>query len=207
MGSAKAVDCVLLAAGASVRMGEPKLMLPLGERTIFEVVLASHLASSLRGICAVVPGWLPGFREMAERHKSGRLKLVELDEPGPMSGSLKAGWQCVERAWKPDGIMISLADKPLVAAKTIDQLIARYVGGKREICVPVYAGKWGHPVVLSSRLGAEIMALQGDRGAIDVLTADRARVDELEVESDGIIIDVDTAEDVGELRTRLGLNG
>jgi CTP:molybdopterin cytidylyltransferase MocA len=40
-----------------------------------------------------------------------------------------------------------------------------------------------------------------------VLTADRTRVDEVEVESDGIIIDVDTAEDVEELRTRLGLNG
>jgi molybdenum cofactor cytidylyltransferase len=207
MGGTKAVDCVLLAAGASVRMGEPKLMLPLGEKTIFEVVLASHLASSLRRICAVVPGWLPGFREVARRQGTGRLDLVELDVPGAMSESLKAGWQRVERAWKPDGVMISLADKPLVAAKTIDHLIECFAGGDHEICVPVYAGKWGHPVILSSRLGPEIMALQGDRGAIDVLTADRTRVDEVEVESDGIIIDVDTAGDVEELRTRLGLNG
>jgi molybdenum cofactor cytidylyltransferase len=207
MGRAKAIDCILLAAGASVRMGEPKLMLPLGEKTIFEVVLASHLASSLGGICVVVPGWLPGFREVAQRHATARLNLLELSEPGPMSESLKAGWQWVERAWKPDGVMISLADKPLVAAKTIDLLIERFTRGDHEICVPVYAGAWGHPVVLSSRLGPEIMALEGDRGAIDILTADRARVDEVEVDNDGVVIDVDTAEDVDELRTRLGLNG
>ena len=144
---------------------------------------------------------------MARRHPAHRLHLVELDKPGPMSMSLKAGWQWVEHAWKPDGVMISLADKPLVAAKTIDHLISCFVSGARAIYVPVYGGTWGHPVIVSARLGPEIMALEGDRGAIEVLKADPARLEEVEVASDGVIIDVDTAEDVEALRTRLGLNG
>jgi molybdenum cofactor cytidylyltransferase len=207
LAGAKAVDGILLAAGSSARMGSPKLLLPLGERTIFEVVLASHLASSLRGICVVVPQWLAGFREAASRHRSDRLHLLELEGPGPMSASLKAGWQWVERAWKSDGVMISLADKPLVSAKTIDRMIERYRRGKSEIYVPVYAGSWGHPVILSSALGAEIMALEGDRGAIDVLKADASRVEQVEIDNDGVVIDIDTAEDMDELRTRLGLDG
>ena len=206
MGDARVVGGMLLAAGASVRMGQPKLMLPLGEKTIFEVVLASHLASSLRGVCAVVPGWLTGFRVAAQKHAGERLGLVELDEPGPLSRSIKAGWQWVERTWRPDGVMISLADKPLMTTRTIEQVIECYARGTHEICVPVYAGQWGHPVVVSLRLGSEIMALEGDRGAMEVLKADPSRVREVEVESDGIIFDIDTAEDVEELRTRLGLN-
>jgi len=207
MAGATAVDCILLAAGASARMGQPKLLLPLGNATILDVVLASHLASSLGRICAVVPGWLAGFRDLAVKAKGGRLELVEMREPGPMSASLKAGWEWVVRTGKPDGIMISLADKPLVTAATIDSMIEFYGSAGGAICVPAYHGRRGHPVILSPRLGPEIMALEGDRGAIDIMTADPGRVVEIEVASDGVILDVDTAEDVAALRARLGLNG
>jgi molybdenum cofactor cytidylyltransferase len=203
----RTVDCILLGAGASERLGRPKLLLPLGEKTVFEVVLAAHLASTVGRVCAVVPGWLAGFRETALGRDGGRLKLVEMDCPSPMSRSLQAGWRWVAEAWQPDGIMISLADKPLVTARTIDRVVAAFAEGRREIVVPVYEGWRGHPVVVSSRLGAEIMALGGDRGAADVLAADPGRVEEVPVETDGILIDMDTAEDVVEIRKRLGLNG
>lgn len=207
MAKVRTVDCILLGAGASARLGRPKLLLPLGEKTVFEVVLASHLASSLRRVCAVVPGWLAGFLEVAGGEAGGRLKLLEMECPCPMSESLRAGWQWVEEAWKPDGVMISLADKPLVTTGTIDRMVAAYDASAREICVPVYAGRRGHPVVVSSRLGGEILALRGDRGAADVLAADPGRVEEIEVASDGILLDLDTAEDVLEMRKRFGLNG
>jgi molybdenum cofactor cytidylyltransferase len=203
----KTVDCVLLGAGASVRLGQPKLLLPLGEKTVLEIVLANHLASSVRRICAVVPGWLAGFREITRNQEGGRLKVLEMECPCSMSDSLRRGWQWVGEAWKPDGVMISLADKPLVTTQTINLVMAAYAAGDREIVAPVYAGRRGHPVILSSRLGPEILALEGDRGAADVLAADPSRVAEIEVASDGILIDMDTAEDVLELKKRLGFDG
>jgi len=208
----RTVDCILLGAGASERLGRPKLLLALGERTVFEVVLASHLASSVRGVCAVVPGWLAGFREITrELEAAGRggasLKLLEMDCPCPMSQSLKAGWQWVAETWRPDGIMISLADKPLVTAGTIGRVAAAFSRGGRDIVAPVYGGRRGHPVVISARLGPEVMALEGDRGAAEILAADPDRVEEVAVATDGILIDMDTAEDVLAIRKRLGVNG
>lgn len=205
MAAVKTVDCILLAAGASERLGRPKLLLPVGEKTVLELVLASHLASSVRRICAVVPGWLAGFREVTGDDRGGRLKVLELECPCVMSASLQAGWRWVRDAWHPDGVMISLADKPLVTTRTIDQMIAAFDASARQICVPVYGGRRGHPVVLDSRLGSEVLSLSGDRGAADVLSADPGRVEEVEVASDGVLLDIDTAEDVLEMRKRLGL--
>jgi len=202
----KTVDCVLLAAGTSSRMGEPKLLLPLGGSTIFEAVLANHLASSLGLVCAVVPAWVPGFAQRAGEG-GGRAVLLEMDAPCPMSQSLKSGWAWVCERRDPGGVMISLADKPLVSAATIDALVAAYRGTWRPICVPTYRGAWGHPVILNPALGPEVMALAGDRGAIEILERHRGEIEEVPVESDEVIFDVDSAEDLAALTARWQARG
>lgn len=249
-------------------MGVPKLLITVGTGagggggmggTLFEATLASHLASRLRRICAVVPGWIPGFDDIAERYKEKlqenqeethrsrdleghketrdqkhvekrkdrrrekqegeylaahreprrgeRVKFLKMEKPVPMSESLKAGWTWVVTNLKPDGVMISLADKPLVAAETIDIIIDAYGASDREICVPTYRGTRGHPVIISSSLGAEVMALEGDRGAGQVLAARRDRITEVAVASDSVVFDVDSSDDVEALKARLGAIG
>lgn len=190
-----------------MRMGRPKLLIPLGSGTVFEATLACHLASRVRSICAVVPGWVPGFANVAERHECERVKFLRIDKPAPMSESLKSGWGWVTANLKPDAVMISLADKPLVSAETIDMIIANYTASGREICVPVYRGTWGHPVIMSSSLGREVMALEGDRGAGEILAARRDRLAEVPVATDTVVFDVDASDDVRALRARLGASG
>lgn len=202
-----AIDCVLLGAGASTRMGEPKLLVSLGEKTVFETALANHLASSIRLVCAVVAGWLPGFAPIVRKNRDERVRFLGMMEPCPMSQSLKSGWSWVESNWKPDAVMISLGDKPLVTSETIDLLIGSYISGGRGILVPTYHGTWGHPVIVSSSLGEEIMHLDGDRGALEVLTAHRDLICEVPVDSDEVVFDVDSSEDIVLLKKRLGLNG
>lgn len=180
--------------------------------TVFEMALANHLASRVRSVCAVIPGWIPGFDEAAEkqlkrRRAAARLALVKMDKPAAMSASLKAGWAWVAANLGPDAVMISLADKPLVDAATIDLVIDAYQASDREICVPVYRGTRGHPVIIGSSLGEEVMALEGDRGAERVLAARRDRVTEVRVASDAILFDVDSGGDVETLRARLGALG
>jgi molybdenum cofactor cytidylyltransferase len=200
-----AIDCVLLAAGDSTRMGRPKLLLPLGDRTIFETVLDAYGASSVRKVCAVVPGWLEGFARIAGERACERLEFVARQR-GPMSESLKSGWAWVARG-RPEAVAIGLADKPLVRTETIDSVLESYRAGGRRICVSTYRGVWGHPVVLDSSLGDEVMRLEGDSGAREVLRAHRDEVLEVPAAGDEVTFDVDTAEDVLRLRARLGLNG
>jgi len=201
----KTVDCILLGAGRSARMGSPKLLAPLGDRTLFETVLTSYTASSLRSVCAVVAGWLPGFAAIAARYENERVHFLQIARPCVMSESLKTGWTWVQEHQRPDGVMISLADKAAVGTETIDLMVRSYSAGDHAICVPVHAGRWGHPVVISSSLGEEILRIEGDRGAVEVLAAHRSEVREIPVETDEVLFDIDSAADLAALKARLGL--
>jgi molybdenum cofactor cytidylyltransferase len=197
------IDCVLLAGGSSKRMGEPKLLIEMEGRTLFEHVLGVHLASSVRRICAVVPGWLRGFEELVTRLASDRVEFAILEREGVMSESLKAGWKHVVTGEKPDAVMISLADKPLVTSEIIDAVIDGFRGYECEICLPVFGGERGHPVIVSVTLEGDVLSLEGDNGARTVVGKHPERVVEVPVDSDGILVDVDTHGDLEEVRRRL----
>ncbi len=169
---------------------------------MFEHALAAHLASAVRGVCAVVPGWLEGFAAVMERMRSDRVDFVVLEKECEMSRSLKDGWKHIMEKRRPDAVMISLADKPLVTSEVIDLLMERFAAGGCGICVPVFEGKRGHPVILSADFGDEILALEGDRGAKSIVEAHGECVVEVAVDSDGVLVDVDTRKDLDEVRRR-----
>lgn len=199
------IDCVLLAGGSSKRMGEPKMLLSLDGTTLFEYVIDRHLGSSLRRVCAVVPGWLAEFNDLIERSGSERLAFVRLPRECGMSESLKTGWNHVIKTWRPDAVMISLADKPLVTPGIIDSVIGGFEHSRCRICVPVFDGRPGHPVILRADLDGEVRRLEGDRGARSLIEANRDDVCEWPVDSNAILVDVDTHDDLEELKTRLRL--
>jgi molybdenum cofactor cytidylyltransferase len=199
------VDCLLLAAGGSQRMGQPKLLLEVGGHgTILEIVLLSHLASSVRRICAVTAGWLDGFDDIVSRYGSERLEFIKIAGPCPMSESLKTGWRWLKTETKPDGVMISLADKPLVTADTVNLMVRTFRESGKGICVPVHDGEWGHPVVIASSFGDEIMQLTSDQGAREVLLRHRDEIEEVKIDSDEVLVDVDRLSDMDIIRSRFG---
>jgi len=200
------VACVLLGAGMSSRMGKPKLLMRVGGKTVFEIALANHVESSVTSICAVIAGWIPGFGEIAKGNAGDRVEFAEIAAPCPMSDSLKYGWRRLQDGENPGAVMISLADKPLVGPVTIDTLIEAYLKTDKPICVPVYEGTWGHPVIISSRLDSEIMELKGDHGAKELLERHREEVGEVDIDSDEVIVDVDNIDDWDILRSRLQPN-
>jgi molybdenum cofactor cytidylyltransferase len=197
------IDCLLLAGGSSARMGKPKLLLDLGGRTLFEHVLGVHRASSARRICAVVPGWIEGFGEIAAARASRRVSFAVLAGECEMSESLKTGWRRLMDTGMPDGVMISLADKPLVTTDVIDRVIERFKDSECDICLPVFRGERGHPVILRGTLHEDVMNLEGDRGARAVVDGHTGCVEEVAVDSDCILVDVDTPGDLEKVRRRL----
>jgi molybdenum cofactor cytidylyltransferase len=190
----------------SSRMGKPKLLMRIGGKTVFEIALANHVESSVSSICAVIAGWIPGFGEIAAACAGERVEFAGIAAPCPMSDSLKYGWRRLQDGVKPGAVMISLADKPLVGPGTINTLIQAYLKTDKPICVPVYEGKWGHPVIISSRLDSEIMELKGDHGAKELLERHRDEVEQVDIDSDEVIVDVDNIDDWDTLRTRLQPN-
>jgi molybdenum cofactor cytidylyltransferase len=187
-------------------MGKPKLLMRVGGKTIFEIALEHHIESSVSSICAVIAGWIEGFGDIAAGYAGDRVEFAAIARPCPMSDSLKYGWTRLQDRVKPRAVMISLADKPLVGPAAIDRLIEAYLKSDKPICVPVYEGRRGHPVIISSRLDSAIMELEGDQGARELLARHPDEVEQVDVDSDEVLIDVDSIEDWDILKSRLQSN-
>ncbi len=204
--AAGALEAILLAAGESRRMGYPKPLLRLGSRTFIEVLVAAMLPSVARLI--VVVGAHAGAVRGAISFDP-RVAVVENSDylRGQLS-SIKVGLAHV----RPDaaGVLIHLADHPMVTADTFAAVIDGYrrAGGRWRhawapaarpqgcIAIARYQGRRGHPVLFSRELFGELAAAPEDQGARVVVAADPARVAYVDVNDAGVVIDLDTPEDL-----------
>lgn len=114
--------------------------------------------------------------------------LEDAGHPG-MGDSIAAAVRATADA---AGWMILPGDLPLVQPRTLRELATALPG--REVVVPVYQGRRGHPVRFAAGLGPALMALSGDRGAADI--ARRSGISELAVADAGCVTDIDTVQDL-----------
>lgn len=193
------VAAVILAAGLSRRLGQPKLLLPLGggsliRRATEQVIAAGggqwkEVVIVLGHEAARVQQELEGF--------SVRTVFNPRFEMG-MSASLIAGLQAVTPP--AAGAMVLLGDQPLVSTEVIRSMLAAFRKSDRPIIAPAYGGVMGNPVLFSRSLFSELMAVEGDKGGRDVVMRDPERVETLAFEADLAPRDVDTWQDYEILR-------
>ena len=183
---------ILLAAGASRRMGsQNKLLSDLNGKTMIEVVATELINSKLSHII-VVTG-----------HESEKIKaaLTSLDlnfihnheyQRG-LSTSLKTALEIIPK--DTDGIIVCLGDMPLIKAMHIDKLIDAFnpIEGN-SICVPVYGRKRGNPIVWSNEYLTQIRSIDGDIGAKNILDEHIEQITEVPMEENAVLFDIDTPE-------------
>ncbi|MBI4295569.1 MAG: molybdenum cofactor cytidylyltransferase [Chloroflexi bacterium] len=185
------ISAVILAAGESKRMGEPKLLLPLGGKTILEQTVDNFLDSNVDEVIVVV-----GYRadQMIELLRSRPIKpVLNPDYRQGMSTSIAAGLRLVGKS--SQAIMIALADQPFIGSKTINHLIETFVTNEKGIAIPTYQGKRGHPVTFADRYRVELLGLRGDSGGRGIIERHPDDVLEIPVTCEGVCIDIDAAED------------
>jgi molybdenum cofactor cytidylyltransferase len=183
---------ILLAAGRGRRFdpsgGQDKLMqlLPGGERVA--VASARHLLQALPTVQAVVR---PGAGQLGEILDGLGCRVETcLQADTGMAASLVAGLKLTRDA---DAWLIALADMPHLKAGTLDALLAALRGGA-DIVQPYRQGAGGNPVGFSRRHLAQLLELDGDRGARALLQ--QHEVTKVEVDDDGIFRDIDTVSDL-----------
>ena len=190
-------SAVILAAGASRRLGHNKLCLRVDGEAVIRKTVRFFLEAEV-GEVAVVTGF---ERERIERELAGLPVSFfhnESHEDG-MSASIKAALPILSRS---DRVYFHLGDKPFVEGDIIDGVTAAYETGQYSIIVPVHEGIKGHPVLVNMRrhLGA-VRLIKGEGGLRDFIEAHRPDVYFLEA-GIGTILDLDTEEDVESLRRR-----
>ena len=109
-----------------------------------------------------------------------------------MGASLAHG---VDASRGADGWLIALADMPLIKSATIAAIVSELEAG-RSLVAPAFQGQRGHPVGLSKRFGAQLLALDGDAGARDIIAAHKAELVLIECDDAGVLQDIDRREDL-----------
>lgn len=183
---------VVLAAGASRRMGADKLWLPIEGKPIVVRVLDAVADATLDDWRVVVRDPAPFAGHVGEE----RL-LVHPDPDQGMGSSLAIGAAWAAQNHPEAGLMVVLADMPWLTAGDLDILVAAFGFAEgKDIVAPVTDGKRGHPVLFPADLVPELAVLTGDRGARDVIERNAVRVSEVRTPIEAFLRDVDEPADL-----------
>lgn len=138
-----------------------------------------------------------GHEERALRDALGDRKARFVSNPDWKEGlasSLKAGVAALPTA--AAGALIVLADMPLLQETTLQTLKDRFTAGdSAQIVYPTYKGRQGNPVLFPARFFADILNLQGDRGARELLKKYAPDTVAVPIKSREVLLDCDTEED------------
>ena len=191
------IAALILAAGRSTRMGANKLLEILHEKP-----LVRHVADAARASHASPLIIVTGHeRERLAASLSGidAIFIHNPDYAEGLSTSLRAGLAALPQ--ECDGAVILLGDMPLVTPEIINALIAAAPRNAAKLAaVPVANGEWGNPVLLMRDAFADVSTLEGDAGARKYLMQHRARVIEVPVDDESVLVDLDTPEALARAR-------
>ena len=182
---------VILAAGTSSRLGRPKQMLALGDRTVLQHVVDAAGAADLDDI-VVVLGHRADEVEASLRLPASARVVVNLEYGSGQASSLRAGLRALGAENR--ATMVLLGDQPGVSPEAIGAVAAAYRRTGGPVVQASYGGRPGHPVLLDRRVWPEVDDVSGDIGARDLLAGHPEWVVTAEVPGDPPP-DLDTWED------------
>ena len=188
---------ILPAAGASRRMGRPKLLLPVGGRP-----MVAGVVEALRGggVGEVVLVTAPGDEALqAWAREAGVALAINPDPERGMLSTIREGIAALGGsaglARRGEILLVSPADLPNLRAGTVAELLRRMTETGAPIGVPIFHGKRGHPLAIAPRLIPEIDSLDLNVGLKQVRDRHEAELLEVQTEDSGAIQDVDTPEE------------
>ena len=191
------VGLVILAAGASARLGQPKQLLPYRGRTLLRHAAETAVASNCRPVVVVLGAHvaqLEGEVQDLPVHVAENPRWIL-----GMSTSLHAGLGLLTTLQPEVGAaVITLCDQPLLSVRTIHALVKAHRDARHLIVASEYGGVLGVPALFDRTLFGELLALTGTDGAKQIIA--RHPADVCGVPFPEGAMDIDTPEDYDQLR-------
>ena len=190
------ISAVILAAGESRRMGKQnKLLLPIGGEALLVKLVTSVCASDVGQVLVVI-----GHEAEKIRRELNEFPLNFVYNPNfseGMTTSIQYGVKVASH--ECDGLLICLGDMPFINTSEINKLIHAYVKnrikGEGLIVVPVFKRQRGNPVLFSIEFRNDILEHKKESGCKEVIMKNSDSVMEIEMDTENMILDVDTMED------------
>lgn len=188
------ICAILLAAGASRRMGTNKLLLPYGDESVIRHILKTLREGGVNEI-VVVTGNDPQVLHDELRGFSVRFAHNADFETGMLS-SVRCGLKSLPDTC--EAALVALGDHPTLDAGVIRRMIAAKRFGA-QIVVPSFHGRRGHPLLISMSFADSIMTRYENCGLRGLLQEYAPMVVEIECDNNGATLDMDTREDYAAL--------
>jgi molybdenum cofactor cytidylyltransferase len=195
------ISGIILAAGASSRMGQAKAALPFGGsgETVLSRIVSTFLAGGVPRLIVVSGAHIDAVRRAMPSHET-RAHVIE--HPGWTQGqlsSLLAGLEAVEDSLL-EAVLVTPVDVPLVSARTVAAVIGAWRRTRAPIVRPANGARHGHPVMFDRSVFDDLRTADPNVGAKAVFALHRDRVLNVEVDDAGAFEDIDTPGDYEKLR-------
>ncbi|WP_190808688.1 NTP transferase domain-containing protein [Flagellimonas sp. S3867] len=190
----KSIAVLILAAGASTRMnGMIKQLLPWGKTTLLENTVRH--AKGVSDSIYVVLG--AQFEKILESVSIDAEVIRNFNWESGMGSSVSYGLKHILEREKPDGVMLMVADQPLMDTAYLSQLIQDFTETESKIVATAYQNGAGVPAIFDNSLFSELKDLQAEFGARKIIKKYKEHVQL--INPNGKEIDIDTREKYSQL--------
>jgi molybdenum cofactor cytidylyltransferase len=187
---------IVLAAGASERMGASKPLLKIGDTTFLEHVLDQlDEAPGIAAVVVVLGARAPLIKEQVDLGRAVAIQHRGYKEG--MFSSVRAGARALIRKL-PDltGALVCLVDMPLVEAETYARIAAAYQPDRDDVVIAAFQGEAGHPILLSralvERLADVSLAAPAEETLADFIDAHAERRRFVDAQDPNVLININT---------------
>lgn len=192
------IGIVILAAGASTRLGQPKQLLLYQGQSLIEHIATVALASPCQPVVVVLGAYAS---QITPKLKGYNIQIAYNQQWSTgMASALKCGLATMQgMVSNLDAVIVLLCDQPFVSPDFIHELIKAYKRNNNSIIASQYGNVIGVPALFDQTLFPELTQLEGNRGAQKIiLNSDPSRVFTIPFPKG--LIDIDAPEDLNNLR-------
>ncbi len=186
------IAILILAAGASTRMGSVKQLLPWNNSTLLENAISMAVKTTARDVITVLGANASVIQEKIKI--KGSILLKNQDWHKGIGSSIACGIRVLNgREESYQGILIMLADQPMLGTEYLNKMIDTFLNQKNQVVATNYKGRAGVPAIFGASYFKELTKLTTDFGAKNMLDRDQHLITILD--PDGKTADIDTPED------------
>lgn len=189
---------MLLAAGGSSRLGQPKQLLEYKGKTLLQHIVDEALSAKAAYVVVVLGA---NHELIAERTKlDGTVVIINEQWQSGMASSIRAGVEALADDRRFDSVLITLCDQPHVDHFLMKELVKKQQDSGSTIVSCSYGDTVGVPAVFSREMFPSLLSLQGHEGARKLIAANPHVVEKLDFPKG--IIDIDTLADYQGLQNK-----
>jgi len=195
------ITALILAAGASRRMGQPKMLLPWGDETVLTHVISVFQKAGVDDVLVVTGGAKDEVENLI-----ARLNVRMTHNPEYATEEMLSSIQCGIRTFnltppplsceeRGAAMLIGLGDQPQVQERSVRMVCDAFRESKSNLVVPSYRMRRGHPWLVAQSLWDELLKMRAPQSPRDLLNAHADQIHYVDIDEPTILADLDTPSD------------